>query len=229
MIAPRVSGQTPRKMALEEAPQMHVALQAQQAGRELETKGSAPRELLRELGNIVGGRDVAQNLLDAWRGVCAQLSMLLNDEFEPTRNLQALQRRLQAAAKHAKSLAELLDDQVAEWIVIGSSTDPRVESQAALAVHCSHTREEVAKLAGTLQRLVLNLEAAAAVVRVRRGRRVRLSPRNVATLWLINELIELGIENADGDGARMVRAVRLCWGTAGFEGDPRDFMRSVGG
>jgi hypothetical protein len=127
--------------------------------------------------------------------------------------------RVKAARRHAAALWELVDDDMAPALVLGSA--PGYED-----VDMAIARLEEMK--GSLRQLATALNQTATFVRVSPG---RPRQRRTSEMWLLKScrklLLEAGLRDGTADRSRMVSAIRICWEVAGLEGDVRDLLRDL--
>lgn len=179
---------------------------------------------LAELTTIIGDEPEALRLLFVWTGMAEKFGGERQDFFTGPNPQTDAQRtkKLHAAAKHISALLPLLDKRTA-WLVAVASPGFNEGPEVATAME-----ERLASLVHQLSELRADIErATGAIPPPKKGRQLQLTPRVMLLVSLIGSLKNLGVKFSDGENSKMVRAVRIFWQAAGFEGDPRDLVRSL--
>ena len=181
-------------------------------------------ECLKELALLLGNEVEAQSILFMWRSMASIYGDGAPNIFTESHRKTDAQRLtdLRLTLDHIEGLIPLLDDRLS-WVTAcdmpGMFDGPEVAEEnevriAALKASLVVLREDVAL---TIKKLPP----------VARGRKLELTPRVMLTIRLISRLKEAGLPTGTGERSKMVRAVRVCWDAIGFDGDPRDLMRSL--
>lgn len=182
------------------------------------------KEHSEELAQLLGDESAAKCILLNWSAMAAIYGDAVPGWFTGNVKKTAAERLdgLRVALSHIDGLIPLLDDRFA-WVIAcsmpGMSDGPEVAEEnelriAALKVSLVVLRED-------LTRTIKNSPPVA------RGRTLELTPRVMLIINLISQLKEAGLPMGTGERSKMVRAVRVCWDAVGFDGDPRDLMRSL--
>lgn len=178
---------------------------------------------LPKLAAIIGNEEGARRLLFVWTNMASPIAGDCDDFFTgpgPETDAERL-KKMRSAAAHISALTPLLDQRMA-WLVAvampGLSDGPEVADS---------TEVRLANVVASLESLLTDINRAAAQIKPKKGRQLRLTPSVVLLVSLIGNLKDLGVKFSVAENSKMVRAVRLCWEAAGLEGDPRDQMRTL--
>ena len=181
-------------------------------------------EYLKELRLILGNADVADEILGTWLGMAAIYGDTPKKFFTGGDVCTAARRLddLNTVLGHIDGLIPLLNNRLA-WVT--ACNTPEILEGPEIA---AEYEQRMAAIKESLSWLRVNVNLAVEKSPpVHRGRSLELTPKLMLIVSLIACLKEAGIPMGTGERSKMVRAVRTCWDAAGFEGDPRDLLRSM--
>lgn len=183
-------------------------------------------ESLKELTPLIGDAEAARGILLSFLAMAEIYGDMPRGTFTAKDGLtEGIRKtRLTATNSHLKALVPLLDDRLA-WVTAcympGFSDGPEIAEQNELRI-----REIQTQLKGLLADLTHALDRLPAV---KSGRQFRATPYVMLMISLVAGLKEAGVKFSSAENSKLVRAVRICWSAAGFEGDPRDLVRTLAG
>lgn len=181
-------------------------------------------EYLKELGAILGSVGKAYAILFPWLGMVQIYGDAPKQSFtggESRTDAKQL-KQLKAVLGHIDALMPFLNDRLA-WVTACAS--PEILEGPEIATEYEH---RIGAIKESLTWLRSNVNTAKVKIPpIKAGRSLELTPKLMLLVSLLAHLKEAGIPMGTGERSKMVRAVRTCWDAAGFEGDPRDLLRSM--